>query len=178
MAGFSDNNWNTINKKPSQSPSRFGFPVRRSGSVVIGSFNALKLGKATNSAKHWEFLERCASRYDLLAIQEVTDDLSGVRRLHKSLGPSFELLVSDTTGAAPGSRGLRERLAYLYRPKRIKLQELVSDITMTDQLSSTRCSKTSISGKSSFLNSRRTMKRESEMGKNPMGLATLPIRGS
>ena len=129
MPGFSDQRWQSIHAKLSQHPSRFGFPVRRHDSVVIGSFNALKLGKATNTAKRWDFLKRFASRFDLLAIQEVTDDLAGIRRLHESLGPSFELLVSDITGAAPGSRGLRERLAYFYRPARIELKELVSDIT-------------------------------------------------
>ena len=129
MPGFTDQRWQTINGKLSQSPGRFGFPVRRDDSVVIGSFNALKLGKDTNTAKRWDFLKRFASRYDLLAVQEVTDSLAGIRRLHKTLGPSFELLVSDTTGAVPGSRGLRERLAYFYRPARIELKEVVSDIT-------------------------------------------------
>lgn len=57
------------------------------------------------------------------------DDLSDIRRLHSSLGSGFELVVSDTTGATPGDRGLRERLAYIYRPSRIALKELVSDIT-------------------------------------------------
>ena len=80
MAGFTDARWQIINNKLSQNPARFGCPVRRDDSVVIGSFNALKLGKATNAAKRWEFLERFASRYDLLAVQEVMDDLSGIRR--------------------------------------------------------------------------------------------------
>ncbi|ORU93124.1 MAG: hypothetical protein A6F72_06150 [Cycloclasticus sp. symbiont of Poecilosclerida sp. N] len=57
------------------------------------------------------------------------DELSGIRRLHESLGRSFKLIVSDTTGAFPGARGLRERLAFVYRPSRIELKELVSDIT-------------------------------------------------
>lgn len=129
MAGFTDTRWRHINTLLRNNPARFGLPVRRTDSVVIGSFNALKLGKATNSAKRWEFLTRFAARFDLLALQEVTDDLSGIRRLHASLGSSYKLVVSDTTGAHPGSRGLRERLAYLYKPSRVDLKELVSDIT-------------------------------------------------
>ena len=104
-------------------------PVRRTGSVVLGSFNALKIGKATQSAKRWEFLTNIASRFDLLAVQEVMDELAGIRRLHESLGSGFKLVVSDTTGAFPGDGGLRERLAFIYRPSRIELKELVSDIT-------------------------------------------------
>lgn len=129
MSGFSKQQWQAINTKLSQNPIRYGCPIRRNDSVVIGSFNALKLGKDGDDKKRWNFLMRFASRYDLLAIQEVTDDLSGIRRLKKMLGSSFKLIVSDTTGAIPGARGLRERLAFLYRPERIGLKELASDIT-------------------------------------------------
>jgi hypothetical protein len=129
MLGFSDQQWQAIDTRLSQDPRRYGCPIRRNDSVVIGSFNALKLGKDDDNKKRWNFLKRFVSRYDLLAIQEVMDDLSGIRRLKKMLGSSFELIVSDTTGAIPGSRGLRERLAYLYRPERIELKELTSDIT-------------------------------------------------
>ncbi len=129
MAGFTDLQWQKINHTLGQNPRRFGLPIRRSGSVVIGSFNALKLGKDTDKAKNWDFLKRFVSRFDLLALQEVMDDLSGIRRLHDSLGSGYKLVVSDTTGAFPGSRGLRERLAFFYRPSRIELKELVSDIS-------------------------------------------------
>ena len=129
MSGFSEQQWQAINTKLSQNPIRYGCPIRRTDSVVIGSFNTLKLGKDGDGEKRWDFLKRFASRYDLLAIQEVMDDLSGVRRLKKMLGSGFELIVSDTTGAIPGAQGLRERLAFLYRPERIELKELTSDIT-------------------------------------------------
>jgi len=129
MSGFTATEWQAIDSKLSNNPERFGCPVRRSDSVVIGCFNSLKLGKDKDGAKRWPFLQRFASRYDLLALQEVMDDLSGIRRLHSLLGPKFNLVVSDTTGAVPGRRGLRERLAFLYRPERIQLRELVSDIT-------------------------------------------------
>ena len=41
-------------------------------------------------AKRWEFLARFASRYDLLAVQEVMDDLAGIRRLMGELGPEIQ----------------------------------------------------------------------------------------
>jgi hypothetical protein len=129
MPGFSEQQWQAIDAKLRQNPERYGCPIKRSDSVVIGSFNALKLGKDDDDKKRWDFLKRFVSRYDLLAIQEVMDDLSGIRRLKKELGPKYELIVSDTTGAIPGARGLRERLAFLYRPDRIELNELTSDIT-------------------------------------------------
>jgi hypothetical protein len=129
MTGFTELRWQAFFDELSSNPKRYGLPIRRDDSVLLGSFNALKLGKATNSAKRWDFLTNFFSRCDLIAVQEVMDELNGIRRLHDSLGPSFKLLVSDTTGAFPGMRGLRERLALFYRPSRIELKELVSDIT-------------------------------------------------
>lgn len=129
MVGFSTNQWKLIDAELRHNPKKYGLPIRRNGSVVIGSYNALKLGKDLNSTKRWDFLTRFVSRFDLFAVQEVMDDLSGIRRLHQSLGSSYKLVVSDTTGAFPGDRGLRERLAFLYRPSQIDLKELVSDIT-------------------------------------------------
>ena len=171
MPGFTDQRWQTINGKLSQNPSRFGFPVRRDDSVVIGSFNALKLGKATNTAKRWDFLKRFASSYDLLAVQEVTDDLAGIRRLHKSLGPSFELLASDTTGAVPGSKGLRERLAYLYRPARIELKELVSDITYDRSVVVKTLQQDINAWKKFFTDFKKTNDARVQNGKKPLGLS-------
>ena len=51
MAGFSEQNWQTIDAKLDQNPVKFGCPIRRQDSVVIGSFNALKLGKDADDAK-------------------------------------------------------------------------------------------------------------------------------
>lgn len=129
MPGFSTHQWQLIDAELQRNPKKYGLPARRRKSIVIGSYNALKLGKEINSAKQWDFLTQFVSRFDLLAVQEVMDDLSGVRRLLKSLGSRYKLVVSDTTGAFPGDRGLRERLAFIYRPSRIHLKELVSDIT-------------------------------------------------
>lgn len=129
MAGFTDLQWEKIDAKLAANPGRFGCPIRRAGSVILGSFNALKIGKANDSSKKWDFLKRFCSRYDLLSVQEVMDQLDGIRRLRDELGSDFKLIVSDTTGAFPGMRGLRERLAFLYRPSRVTLEELAGDIT-------------------------------------------------
>lgn len=71
-----------------------------------------------------------ASRFDLLAVQEVGDNLAAIQHLHEHLGSSYDLLLSDVTGAYPGQRGNAERLAYLYRRSRIERTELASDITI------------------------------------------------
>jgi hypothetical protein len=129
MPKFTNAEWARIMAAVEADGARFGLPARRDRSVVIGTFNALKLGSAAETARRWEFLTLVASRFDLLGVQEVMDELAGLDRLRASLDAGYDVIVSDTTGAAPGEAGLRERLAFLYRTTRFERRELVSDIT-------------------------------------------------
>lgn len=127
--GFSQQEWSTAFNLIDNEGTRFGFPERRNRSVIVGSFNTLKLGDAGDDKKRWDFLSLVCDRFDLLALQEVMDDLSGLNRLVDALDDDYQVLVSDATGAAPGDRGLRERLAFVYRESRLSRDEVASDIT-------------------------------------------------
>lgn len=130
MSTFNTAEWRKILDLANSSAELFGLPKRRSKSVVLGTFNIRKLGAVKKrTPKAWEFLEFIANRFDLLAIQEVMDDLSGIRHLHKLLGPKYGLVVSDVTGVYPGDRGNAERLALLFHWPRVARTELASDIS-------------------------------------------------
>ena len=130
MAQFTVAEWKRIEDELTASPGRYGLPERVYGSVVMGSFNIRKLGAAQGRSKRtWEFLARICKQFDLIAIQEVMDDLSGMRRLMELLGPDFEMIVSDKTGAFPGEPGLGERLAFVYNRRVVVRTEVATDIT-------------------------------------------------
>lgn len=132
---FSASQWGKINNTLEESfkteKEPFGLPESRKKSVLLGTFNIRELGrKSGRSAQSWEFLRLICSRFDLLAIQEVQDNLEGIRHLHSLLGKDYGLVVSDTTGKTPGSpAGSAERLAFLFRWARIRRTELASDIS-------------------------------------------------
>ena len=125
--GFTPAEWNTINQLD---PDDFDLPARRNDTFVFGTFNVLKLGDDADDEKRWDFLTTIVQRFDFLAIQEVTDRLDGLQRLHQGLSSAYSVLVSDTTGQFPGDPGgYAERLAFLYRNDRVRLDEVASDIT-------------------------------------------------
>lgn len=129
---FSASEWNKIMNLAQASAEDFGLPRRRSKSVVLGTFNIRKLGRVKggpHSPRAWDFLEIICKRFDLLAIQEVMDDLGGITELKERLGNSFGMVVSDVTGVFPGVRGNAERLGFLFNWKRVPRTELASDIT-------------------------------------------------
>jgi hypothetical protein len=124
------NEWQKIHAGFDTGAEQFGLPERRDGSVLLTSFNIRKLGaRDRRSEDTWRFLQRVLERFDLIAIQEVQDDLGGVRHLQSLLGDKYGLVASDITGSAPGEKGSPERLAFLFRWDRVNRTEIASDIT-------------------------------------------------
>jgi len=127
---FTSTEWKIIRATLAKNPKKYGLPERIYGSAVIGSFNIRKLGNARGrSPETWDFLAHICKQYDLLAVQEVMDDLTGLQRIMEKLGPDFGMIVSDRTGAFPGDSGLAERLVFIYRWSVVNRGEVVSDIT-------------------------------------------------
>lgn len=134
---FTTDEWQLINARLDEDPQRYGFPQRRDGSVLLGSFNIRKLGDPANrSDGDWAFLARVCAQFDLLGVQEIMSDLDGLRRLREGLAAhvdgvseGFAAVVSDETGAFAGERGLRERLGFIYRWPVVERMEIASDLT-------------------------------------------------
>lgn len=127
---FTSAQWTKIFNHMDANGEKLGLPKKRRGSVVLCSFNIRKLGAVKKKSKgSWEMFRRICDRCDLIAIQEVQDDLSGLLHLKELLGSGYGLVASDITGATPGSSSPKERLAFLFRWKRIERTEIASDIT-------------------------------------------------
>ena len=127
---FRSAEWKLVRTRLEGKPESYGLPKREYGSVLLGSFNIRKLGSArSRNSDTWEFLADVCRGFDLLAVQEIMDDLSGLRRLMSLLGPEFSLVVSDLTGVFPGEPGLGERLGFIYRWNSVERMEVASDVT-------------------------------------------------
>lgn len=135
MNSFSSSEWKKIFVKLEADESAYGLPVRMEDSLVFSSFNIRKFGRLMSgdekkrSEGSWEILITYCERCDFIAIQEVLDDLSSLLHLREKLGENYSVVFSDAVGAVPGRGGSPERLAYLYRNDRIKLTEMVSDVS-------------------------------------------------
>ena len=127
---FEEEEWQKINSLFDKSAGEFGLPERRDGSVVIGTFNIRKLGDCESRTGHSRgFLKKTIDRFDLLAVQEIMDNLSGFEDIKLKLGNDYGMVVSDITGATPGKRGNAERLGFLFNWKKVERTALASDIT-------------------------------------------------
>lgn len=130
MAKFTAAEWNKIRAKLNADPVRYGLPERVYGSVVLASANVRKLGGADKrDADTWQFFADVFRHFDLLAVQEVLENMGGLRHLKRLMGDEFGMVVSDTTGAFPNEDGLDERLAFLFNWTVVNRKELVTDVT-------------------------------------------------
>ena len=61
--------------------------------------------------------------FDIVAIQEVKDDLGGIEKLQRKLGTGYRFLFSDPAGNA-------ERLAFCYKRRKVKFTGLAAEVVM------------------------------------------------
>ncbi len=128
---FATGEWRRVNALLDAREADFGLPQRRPDAVVLASFNIRKLGQVENKSDGaWALLKRFCESCDLIAIQEVQDNLAGLNHLHGLLGPKYGMAASDITGGVAGRQGMVERLAYLFRWERVERSEVASDITI------------------------------------------------
>ena len=130
MAKFTAAEWRTIRDRLNADPGRYGLPARVYGSAVLASANIRKLGaRSKRDDDTWQFLADVFRHFDLLAVQEVMEDMEGLRHLRDLMGDDFGLVVSDTTGSFPNEGGLAERLAFLFNWSVVSRKEMVTDVT-------------------------------------------------
>src|SRR5690606_16394183 len=67
------------------------------------------------------------SRFDVIAVQEVRDNLKALRHLLKIMGRHWAFLMTDVTLGAAGNG---ERMAFLYDTRRVKPSGLAGELVV------------------------------------------------
>ncbi len=97
-------------------------PARTNDRLVVATWNLTNLGLQNRRPDDYRLMAEILSWFDLAAVQEIGDDLRGLRAILEAL-PGYRALVSD-----PG--GNHERLGFLYDPAKVELLELVGEVAV------------------------------------------------
>jgi endonuclease/exonuclease/phosphatase family metal-dependent hydrolase len=73
------------------------------------------------------YIAEIISHFDLVALQEIYKDLSGLERVMKILGSNWKCLFTDETA---GWSGNDERLAFVYDTRKVKFGGLASELVL------------------------------------------------
>lgn len=98
-------------------------PKKAADRLLIATWNIANLGAQKRRPADFELLAEIVSWFDLVGIQEVKNDRSGLDRLLAALPKSWRAIYSDAAGND-------ERMAYLYNSTKVKLRELVGEIAV------------------------------------------------
>ena len=101
--------------------------IRVLGAINPAWTNAPGVTPRRNLADVWALAE-IISRFDVVAIQEVRDDLAGLRMIRRCLGPGWSFIVTDVTR---GDDGNHERLAFMYDRRRVEPSGLAGELVLS-----------------------------------------------
>src|SRR5918998_4416091 len=98
-------------------------PSKAADRLLVATWNVANLGVQERREKDHLLIAELVSWFDLVAMQEVNDDLSGLREIHQHRPESFRLLFSDAAGND-------ERLAFIYDSDKVALLEEVGEVAI------------------------------------------------
>jgi endonuclease/exonuclease/phosphatase family metal-dependent hydrolase len=98
-------------------------PERCRNRLLLCTWNIANLGVQKRREKDHRLIAEILGWFDLVAVQEVADDLSGLFAVRDLLPESYRLLISDTAGND-------ERSAFVYDANRVTLLELVGRLSI------------------------------------------------
>lgn len=98
-------------------------PARTTNRLLLASWNVANLGLQKRRDKDYRLIAEMVKWFDLVAMQEINDNLSGLRAIHQYLLPSYRVLFSDKAGN-------NERLGFFYRHRKVKLLEKVGELAI------------------------------------------------
>src|SRR5215212_6362469 len=96
-------------------------PAQVPDRLLLATWNVANLGAQERLDEDHRLIAEIVSWFDLIAVQEVNNDLGGLREVHRHLPEAFRLLFS-------GPAGNEERLAFVYDSSKITVREEVGEI--------------------------------------------------
>ena len=93
-------------------------PAKGKGRLLVATWNVANLGVQDRLDSDYALIAEVMSWFDLVAVQEVNDDLRGIEAIHSHLPTRYDLLFSDASGN-------RERQGFLYDTRKVsRLREV------------------------------------------------------
>jgi endonuclease/exonuclease/phosphatase family metal-dependent hydrolase len=99
-------------------------PPKAPGHLLVATWNIANLGVQRREDADYRLLAEVLGWFDLVAIQEVNDDLSGLRAIQRHLPARYRVQFNDAGGN-------RERFAFLYDAEKVVPREEVGEVTVT-----------------------------------------------
>ena len=92
-------------------------------SFNIRDFDSNKFGHGKRLKESFYYLAEMIAAFDLVALQEINDNLSGLTNLMSHLGTGWDYIATDTSGNS-------ERMVFVYDKKKVKFRNIAGEIVL------------------------------------------------
>ncbi len=106
-----------------QAETRFGIPTVNHNQILVGTWNVANLDTQKRNEDCFPLIAEIIRPFNLIAIQEVNADLIGIMKIMKLLGNGYACVFTDVAGN-------EERLCYIYKPIKVKLAEMIGELSI------------------------------------------------
>ena len=100
-----------------------GVPTAQPDRLLVATWNLANFDVQDREAVHLDLIAEVIGWFDLVALQEIRDDLSGLRALRERLPADWATLFSEASGND-------ERQAFFFDAQKVQLGEKVGKLTV------------------------------------------------
>lgn len=103
---------------------------RRSSRLLLATWNIREFESAKYGPRQREalyYIAEIIDHFDIVALQEVRDDLSSLEKVMDILGGQWDYLLTDVTA---GTQGNKERMAFVFDTRKVRFGGLAGEIVI------------------------------------------------
>ena len=98
-------------------------PAKTSTKLLVATWNLANFGLQKRQATHFEMMAHIIQYFDVIALQEIADDIRDLEKLMTILGSNYDCIYSDIGGN-------QERGAYIYDSTKVSRKGLVAELVI------------------------------------------------
>jgi len=96
--------------------------------LLLATWNIRSFGD-NRRAESLHYIAEIVSRFDLVAVQEISNNMAGLKKLVALLGPNWDYIVTDST---EGVAGGGERMAFIYDKCKVFFRRMAGKIVLPE----------------------------------------------
>lgn len=104
-------------------------PKRTDETLLLATWNIREF-KDNRKKESLYYMAEILSRFDLIAVQEISSDLKGLEKLMDLMDPSWSYIVTDST---EGGTGGGERMAFIFDTGKITFGNMAGEIVLPEK---------------------------------------------
>lgn len=112
---------------------RAEIPVKTLDNLLLATWNIREFDSGSFGKRSDEailYIAEIIDHFDLVAVQEVRDDLEGLYRLKEVLGRWWDVIFTDVTEGAAGNN---ERMAFLFDSRKVRFGGLSGEVVLPEE---------------------------------------------